>query len=518
MNPLNSMSSSGSLNGSVDNTSTGGSESVESMKEKAERLIHQADIVHDSNLKTSKKKREMLLADSSDGGVGGSSRRSTSFSELDAPSSSNDVDTQSERPKRNSAIMRRSNSSAADSSSSTSTRRKSRFQTVSELKQQLQDVRQALVDMQENASVKYRKLELEFVDLKAQLSTTKSDLDSSRQQVQQLAQARDTLQHSLEKSLGRDKADWFQQLEQTTSNLQKECSLLRIERDELKRDVDVMHKAMVYCSRCKHKLPDHRHPDNHNNNATNAPATLERSISSGTAATAATTSFWESVRGAMFNLGSEATSTTTDTPTTPAQQITKVQSQRIKDDLEADIEEMEQQMKNEIEHLKAEWTKPPSKSSRKKKKKHERRGSGSSVISFGGVGGLENFLKDATAGLEHEEMNEEMSLFSKSRSVSSAPANSSRHRRKSKKSRKRSKEDRRSDLGKGFSERLQEGFDHLSEESSVAPQNSISVTQHPIVEEENDEEAAVATVSTKEEEQPAQVEWGTEARQPVSFL
>ena len=333
-----------------------------------------------------------------------------------------------------------SNASGAGGSVAASTEdkpkkdRRPRSQTVAELKQQLQDCHNALLTMRENANLKYRKLELEFVETKSALSATRAELDVAKVECQNLEKDKQVLADKLSRAVGDDKAAWLNNMQEKTKQLERALSISKLERDDKVRANDELRAIMTSCPRCRRTLPQAAQP-----------LTKAQSVRS----------LWgwgESLTGALVGgLNDEAEATPSPQPQKkpvdmsrpqPPPEMFSVmeQSERIKEDLEADIEEMERQMKSDIESLKSEWAKAPKVHHREKSsKKTEKKKKSKKKSSNKGISSLDSFFSTATAGLEDEEMDEEKSFFSMSRSVKTdTHVDKARRKKHKNKSRKKS--------------------------------------------------------------------------------
>mmetsp|Transcript_18884 Transcript_18884/g.31223 ORF Transcript_18884/g.31223 Transcript_18884/m.31223 type:complete len:468 (+) Transcript_18884:200-1603(+) len=380
---------------------------VTSVQDRAEKLLAEADVVHQSS-----NERKEMLEGMMDQNV------------LDSNSSLND----------SAQSLGETDLAAAEKKKQ---EKKSRFQTVSELKQQVQDCQKALLTMQENANLKYRKLELQIVETRSAFDLAKSDLAGAKMEIQNLEKEKGVLQESLQETVGKDQADWLEQTKLKTKQLEDKLAEVKVERDQAEKNNVIMKKVMTDCSQCVRKVP---HRPASSRNLTVAPA-----------------SWWSSVSSAMMGLNEEAEATPAspqlqrsliDPTKQPPPEMFEFQEQthQIKEDLEAGIEAMERQMKDDVDLLKDEWSKPSTKSSGRRRrhgdrKKHRKSKDGEGVI--GGIGSLDAFFASASQGLslESEEMDEEQSFYG-SRSIASAPVgrrrkkkkHSSQHRHTSRKS------------------------------------------------------------------------------------
>lgn len=390
-------------------------ESERNVQARAEQLLAEADVVHQSNHDRKEMLEGMMDAKAFDSG-GGLDDSMASFRSVEtAPPSSATFNTDKDKDK---------------DKDKQAEKRKSRFQTVSELKQQVQDCHKALLTMQENANLKYRKLELQNVELKAALDGAKHDIDSSNSQLQNLEKEKQMLEESLQLAIGKDQADFLSDLKTENGKLLQAMAEMKLERDAANTDKETMRKAMTACSVCSRKIPDQQPP---------------AKVTKGT-------SFWSSFNQAMKGLTTEAEVTASpqrrrsllvEKPPAPPDLLFKEQSELIKVELEADIEAMEKQMKDDIEALKSEWTKPSPKSSGRGRRRHHsskkngKRTNDNNVSAVvAGFGSLDAFFASASheLNLEDEQMDEERSFYSMSRSVATAPVTGTKKRRKKKKS------------------------------------------------------------------------------------
>jgi hypothetical protein len=398
------------------------------VRDKAERLLEVANVVQSSN-----NERNSLLAAmvnfAADGGLENFEDSAASLEAVTLLAEAHKVPQNTQ----GGTIPSRSGHASTERRSGTVTPT-SRSQTIAELKKQLQDSHKALLTMQENANLKYRKLELQAVELKTTFEKTQKELAITTEQLEKVSREKAQIAESLEKAVGKGHADLIVSLERKNIEAKDKLTEVSRERDDAIKEGDIMRKAMSACSLCSHKIPKNieMHRDS-----------LSRSFSE------TATSFWNTVSIALIGLNDEAkfTSaplpkeplTTGSSPTSESKLHFKAQSTQIKRDLEADIEEMEKEMKQDIEALKKEWATPPSRvvpNGRKRyhEKKSRSRSTGNPNSVIAGISSLDAFFASATHGLEDEEMDEEKSFFSKSRSVATAPAATQRRKKKKKRS------------------------------------------------------------------------------------
>lgn len=336
-------------------------------------------------------------------------------------------------------------SATADAKDKAGDKKKSRFQTVSELKQQVLDCNRALLTMQENADLKYRKLELLVVNLKSNLETVKADLECANMDKQKLEAEKQFLEGSLQKAMGeRQQADWVpgDTLKTPGSSNKVDVSLDKVtrERDDAMAEKKLMKEVMADCAQCSQKLIDSKKKQVHSG-ANHIPRTGA--------------SLWSTLNVAIRGLTAEADATAPTSPDIRMRPVSaelrqppkemflfKEQSNQIKLDLEADIVALEKKMQDDVEALKSEWSKPSPTSIVRGRRKHRndgkkhrdrsrKEGSSNRSSSIGGVGSLDSFFASAAQGLslESEEMDEERSLFSMTRSVATAPVGQRRSKK-----------------------------------------------------------------------------------------
>jgi hypothetical protein len=253
-------------------------------------------------------------------------------------------------------------------------------------------------------------------------------LEGANTEIQNLEKEKLMLQESLQKAVGKDQAEWLEQTKLKTERLEKNLAEVEQERDQAVKDNEIMKKAMTDCSQCVKKIP-HR------------PNSSRKITATTTSSSSSSTSWWSSMSTALMGLNDEAEATPVSPQRqrglvdAPPQEMFRFQDQthQIKENLEADIEAMERQMKDDVNALKEEWSKPPKSSGRRRRSRKHRSSKskdGDDDI-IGGIGSLDAFFASASQGLslESEEMDEEQSFYG-TRSIASAPVGSRRRRKK----------------------------------------------------------------------------------------
>lgn len=315
--------------------------------------------------------------------------------------------------------------------------KKSKTKTIADLRQQLHDCKSALVEIKENANLKYLKLKMEHDELDeayAKLKELKNKVDEEN----------GVLKRKLSSAVGSDRVEWVAKLEDSQAKLQAELDTLKTERDEAKRQTEEF-KSMC-CTSCRDKM-------NPASQVQNKPAPRSRSL-------------WS-----LFQLDEEAKATTEaaastvaticgsnngTVPTSEVQSIrmhagseTGVQSSNeeeepgmnhsddeepvnmmegddapfrtsANDDLEADLEAIEQKMKDDIENMSREWKRPTKKrvhnhtvrrdAKLRSSSNNKRSALGKSKSSA--RGSLDSFFSQSIRKLGAEEMDEEKSFYS----------------------------------------------------------------------------------------------------------
>jgi hypothetical protein len=405
--------------------------SSSNVQERAEHLIAVADAVHHSNTQRKEKMNLLLIENAkiSNENFDDSSSNVIFDGAFDANIQHIDQESQSSTS---------NNNQTEEDCSFTivnSEKRKSRFQTVSELKQQILDCNKALLTLQENADLKYRKLELKLTHLKSTLETSKLDLENANKKVQELEKENNVLQQNLQQAIGKDQVEFLASFTHKETQMELETQKIMRERDQVIAENETIKKMMDACTKCRSSI-------------------LASQVSKQPAHASKATGLWQSLKqAALKGLDAEAEVTPVTpeikprpvvvTRQPPPQQmfLFREQSQRLKLDLEADIDSLEKQMKDDIEALKTEWSKPVSmqngRNRRKQQNKKQRpKPKGREPPVIGGLSSLDSFFASASQGLDlqSEEMDEERSLFSLSRSVASAPVATTARRRRKKKS------------------------------------------------------------------------------------
>ena len=410
---------------------TASTEEAHSIQERAEHLLEVADVVHQSHDRR-KEKLQVLMSASAD-----------SFSSISGTDTLDINDsTQSTGSERELTVHREHQQTGSSSSPkdmhmdqiASTEKKKSRFQTVSELKQHILDCNRALTTMQENADLKCRKLELQVVDLRSTLESVRAGLGSANTYTQRLEKEKQMLEENLQKAVGKDQAEWLKKTKLKSEDLEQNLAQVTLERDDAEKDNEIMKRAMDDCDQCVKKIPD-RQPSLRNINCNETETTGS--------------SFWNTFTVAFKGLTAETEATPVSVSPPERQRpvyaatkqppremfLFKEQSNQIKEDLEADIEAMERQMQEDVDALKSEWSKPlPKVSGRGRRKYHDRKKHHRSKnTSIAGIATLDSFFASASEGLslESEEMDEERSLFNISRSVTTAPVDRKRRKKKS---------------------------------------------------------------------------------------
>ena len=314
--------------------------------------------------------------------------------------------------------------------------KKLKFDTESELKPQIIDCNEAVVTIQENADLKYLKLESQLSDLKASLGTARNDLDQAKAQIQRLEKENLMMEENLQNTVGKDHAELLKVIKLKNDDLEALLQKVKLERDNALADNEAMTKAMTDCAQCAKKL-------------------LNRAPAAEQAKSATKMSFWESFNVAIVGLTAEAELTPASPVTLrrasavmkqPPQDMFVLHDQptQVQKSLQVDIEAIEKQVLGELKALESEWSKPSSKSSsrghRKRhsdKTKDREKAKNKPVNAIGGISSLDSFFASASHGLslQSEEMDEECSLFSMTRSVATAPVGDTSTKRKKKSSR-----------------------------------------------------------------------------------
>ena len=320
-------------------------------------------------------------------------------------------------------------------------KKKSKSQRISDLKQQVMDCNKALLTLRANADLKHRKLELQLADLKSILESSRNELKKAKAENQKLEKDNQVMEESLQNLVGTGQAEWLKAIKVRNDALEAELHRVKLEREDTFVDSEIMKKAMAACAQCARKLPNR------------APSV--RHIKG-----AARQSLWTSFNTALKGLTAEAESTPLPLDRThrisslsmaqpPQEDMLAFQEQfdQIKLNHESDMNTIDEQIHNAVEELRSEGSSPLFKSmtrgpvkhhSDKKKSREKCTDEHRNVI--GGISSLDSFFMTASKGLslKSEELDEECSIFSMSRSVATAPDGDMR--RKKKKSLRRKKE------------------------------------------------------------------------------
>ena len=382
-----------------------------SIQEYAAHLLEVADVVHQSNHQK-QVKLETLMSE----GLFGSD----SFTLDDSVRSAADSDVHA-------------TADAARAKSRSHDKKKAKSQKMAELKQQVLDCNKALLALRANADLKVRKLELQLADLKSNLESSRNELESAKTEIQRLEKNNQVMEGELHTLVDEGQAEWQKTIKRKSDVLEEELQNVKHERDYAIADNESMTNVMKICAQCVKKLP--------NRVPSARPIKVERP------------SLWNTFNTALQGLTAEAESIPTPIDRTHRTVSTSIkeppqdaldfqeQSDQIKLNLEADIDALEKQTHHNAEALKSEGIASLStSSSRRRKKQH-----GGKLA--GDVSALDSFFAAASKGLSlhSEEMDEERSMFSASRSVSTAPVGNS-HLKKKKASRR--KEEKSSSNGR----------------------------------------------------------------------
>mmetsp|Transcript_16691 Transcript_16691/g.24676 ORF Transcript_16691/g.24676 Transcript_16691/m.24676 type:complete len:350 (-) Transcript_16691:235-1284(-) len=216
-----------------------------------------------------------------------------------------------------------------------------------ELKHHLQECRKALLAVQENANLKNRKLELQYLELHSALELSNKDLSTALSEISSLNKERDRmlnhhhyLREALEGGTTNDLATLLIQTKAKCHHLEKE--LLRLERINKHEKTVKSATSTAICPNCK------RYP--RSMTCKEEPPSLSAPSS---------TSFWNTLNEVMMTgLDSETFSTAKRTldshnsinssePHNPQSTFRN----KMKLDLEADIKAMESKMNKEIEAI-----------------------------------------------------------------------------------------------------------------------------------------------------------------------
>jgi len=306
--------------------------------------------------------------------------------------------------------------------------KKSKTKTIADLRQQLHDCKSALVEIQENASLKYLKLEMDYDELKesyTKLKELKSKSDTENA----------SLKRKLSSAVGGDRVEWIAQLESSQAKLQAELDQMRTERDAAQKQTDEL-KNMC-CATCVEKIQT-------TSTASKVAASVYRARS-----------LWS-----LFQLDEEAKATTEAASTAtvcgsgtnammapqklylqpktecPATNVSHCEAEpdyavgelsappNSNDDLEADLEAIEQKMKDDIESMSREWKRP---SQTRIQKKHTVRrdlvrNNKRNTLAKTKSSALDSFfsISQSIRNLGAEEMDEETSFYSLQRSTSAS--------------------------------------------------------------------------------------------------
>lgn len=228
-----------------------------------------------------------------------------------------------------------------------------------ELKYQLQECRKALVTVQENANLKYRKLELQCSELHSALESSKGELSKAQSEIESLKAEKKRLFHhphyffqKMEGGAAEDLATLFIQTKAKCDHLETE--LTRIERINKHEKKQESNTSSSICSNCKKNL-------------LNKSSKEESSVTVGSSSV----SFWNSLNKGMvtspdseaLNVSNEKAAKHEETknevmPNVIQPELDKSTStylNKMKLDLEADIKAMEIKMNQEVEEIRSKF-------------------------------------------------------------------------------------------------------------------------------------------------------------------
>lgn len=314
--------------------------------------------------------------------------------------------------------------------------KKSKTKTIAELRQQLHDCNFSLVEIQENDNLKHLKLKMDHDELNEsylKLKQIKSEMEKENEM----------LKRKLSSVVGADRMEWIAQLEANQAKLQNELGQATLERENANKLLDGIKK--MCCQTCLDKMQPAR-------GVPVAPV-LAPSVSR---------SLWS-----LFQLDEEAKATTeavstlaticgssnsvivTQQPSPPKIFVERKSPEptntnkisycdncdyddepfhaasSANDDLEADLEAIEQKMKDDIENMSREWKQPSKKpvNNHKVRRDLARSNKRSSFAKSKSTRDtLDSFfsITKSIRNLGAEEMDEEKSFYSIQRSVSAS--------------------------------------------------------------------------------------------------
>ena len=302
--------------------------------------------------------------------------------------------------------------------------KKSKTKTIADRRQQLHDCKSALVEIKENASLKYLKLKMDYDELNEssmKLKELKAQADKENE----------TLRRKLSSAVGADRVEWIAELESNQAKLQAELDQIKTERDTIKKEIEEVKKGC--CASCLGKLKP---------TAQVAPAPRARSLWSlfqldeearatetGVTSTVATIcGSGSSTAAGQFPPQKISFGATVDTDTVTSyedKEYGEPSRASGSDDLEADLEAIEQKMKDEIENMSREWKRPSKKrvnnhTVRRDIARNNKRNNLAKTKSSA-RGTLDSFISQSIRNLGCEEMDEEKSFYSIQKSVLSSP-------------------------------------------------------------------------------------------------
>lgn len=306
--------------------------------------------------------------------------------------------------------------------------KKSKTKTIAELRQQLHDCKSALVEIKENASLKYLKLKMDY-----------DELNESNMKLKDL---KNELERKLSSAVGADRVDWINQLESSQATLQAELDQTKSELDAAKKETDDVKSRC--CSSCLNKInlvPEASKPaataaprarslwslfqlDEEARATTEAASTVATMCGSGNI----TTDAHHPLPAKIFleQKGFASPSMNTNFIERGPDDTLDESSRANTDDLEADLEAIEQKMKDDIENMSREWKRPSKKrvhnhSVRRDMARHKRNNASKTKSARGTLDSFfSESLSQSIRDLGAEEMDEEQSFYSLQRSVGSS--------------------------------------------------------------------------------------------------
>jgi hypothetical protein len=313
-----------------------------------------------------------------------------------------------------------------NASSKGKSEKKSKTKTIADLRQQLHDCKSALVEIKENASLKYLKLEMEREELNesyVKLKELKNQADHENE----------VLKRKLSSAVGSDRVEWIVELESNQEKLQKELDQMTLQRDDAMKELEDI--KSLCCASCLDKMRQTSKVP------VNAPASLPQSLwsffqldeeakATTEAASTIATIYGSDHQQLPFKMFIE------QRDTEPTKKISHFEEpdyvdkpssapSNANDDLEADLEAIEKKMKDDIENMSREWKQPSKKLVNNRKVRRDmirsnKRNAFAKSKSTRET--LDSFfsITQSIRNLGAEEMDEEKSFYSIQRSVSAS--------------------------------------------------------------------------------------------------